>query len=292
MRLSPISLMAALSVAALAGTARAETKLTIQVITASPQGFLVGSTLVSGEKDAILVDAGFTLADAHRVAGAVLDSRKNLTTIYVTHFHPDHYFGLSVLKQAFPKARLVALPTTVGEIKKTAQSKVKQWGPMYGANIPAHPVVPAALTASVLTLEDQTLEIHGPVQGDAPHNTYLWIPSIKTVIAGDIVYHGVHPWTAETDGAARKAWQKTLDEIATLGPTTVVAGHKDPKLKDDPAGVAETRAYLQAFDEALATSKTPDELEAKVKARYPNLALEVILHLGAGAQFAGSVPKK
>jgi glyoxylase-like metal-dependent hydrolase (beta-lactamase superfamily II) len=270
--------------------ASASSPPTIQVVTASPQGFLVNATLVWGDKDAILIDSAFTLADAHRVAAAVLDSKKNLTTIYVTHFHPDHYFGLTVLHQAFPKARLVALPATVAEIRKTAKDKVKQWGGMYAGNIPTAPVIPAPLAGNTLTLEGQTLEIHGGVQGDCPNNSYVWIPSIKTVIAGDIVYAGVHPWTAETTAATRKAWLKTLDDLSALGPTTVVAGHKDPKLKDDASGIEQTRAYLKAFDEALAASKSAGELEAKMKAKYPSLALDIIVKLGAAAQFPSAPP--
>jgi glyoxylase-like metal-dependent hydrolase (beta-lactamase superfamily II) len=283
------SLIAA-AVLGAATSAHAESKLTAQVITGSPGGFLVDSTLVSGEKDAILVDAAFTLADAHRVAAAIYDSKKNLTTIYVTHFHPDHYFGLVVLKQAFPKAKLVALPATIADIKKSWKDKVKQWSPLYGGNIPTQPVIPTPLTGKTLTLEGQTLEIHGPVQGDAANNSYVWIPSIKTVITGDIVYHGVYPWTAETNLASRQAWLKTLDELVALSPTTVIAGHKDPKLKDDLSGIDQTRAYLKAFDEALATSKTADELETKVKAKYPDLALEIVLHIGAAAQFPAAAP--
>jgi glyoxylase-like metal-dependent hydrolase (beta-lactamase superfamily II) len=267
----------------------AQSRLTVQVMTASPQGFLVDSTLISGEKDAVLIDAGFTLADAHRFAATILDSKKNLTTVYVTHAHPDHFFGLAVIKAVFPRAKLVAAPATVADIKKTAAAKVKQWGPMYGANIPSQPVIPSVLAGKTITLEGETLEIHAEVQGDDAHNSYVWIPSIKTVVAGDIVYHGVHVWTAETDAAARGKWLKTLDELAALGPTTVVAGHKDPKAKDDVAGITETAAYLKAFDETLTASKGADELETKMKARYPNLALDVILHIGAGAQFA---PKK
>jgi glyoxylase-like metal-dependent hydrolase (beta-lactamase superfamily II) len=280
-------MLAALSLAVLgiAGTARADSKLTLTVITGSPQGFLVDSTLVAGEKDAILIDAQFTLADAHRAVATILDSKKNLTTVYVTHGHPDHYFGLGVIKQAFPKAKVVALPETIAEIKKTWQGKVKQWGPMYGANLTTQAVVPSPLAGKTLTLEGETLEIHGVVQGDEPINSYVWIPSLKAIVAGDVVYHGVHPWTAETNTAARAAWLKTLDELTALAPTTVVAGHKDPKTKDDAAGIEETRAYLKAFDEALATAKTPEELEAKMKAKYPALALDVIVHFGAAAQF-------
>ena len=265
--------------------AHAQAKLTATVFTASPSGFLVDSTLVAGDKDAILIDAQFDLADAHRLVAMILESKKNLTTIYVTHFHPDHYFGLGVIQQAFPKAKLVALPAAVTEIKKTWQDKVKQWGPLYGALVPEKPVLPVAMQGTTLTLEGQTLEVHGGVQGDAADNSYVWIPSIKTVIAGDIVYRGVHAWTRETNVAQRAAWRKTLDQIAALKPEVVVAGHKDPKTKDDAGALDATRAYLEAFDAAVASSKNAAEVQQKVKAKFPEAQLDIILQLGAEAAF-------
>jgi glyoxylase-like metal-dependent hydrolase (beta-lactamase superfamily II) len=269
----------------LASTAAAETKLTTTVYTASPGGFLVNSTIVAGEKDAVLIDAQFTLADAHRLVAALLESKKNLTTIYITHFHPDHYFGLTVVKQAFPKAKIVTTPTSLAELKKTAKAKAKQWGAMYGTLVPSNPVIPTALTGKTITLEGQTLEIRGPAQGDSADNTYVWIPSTKTVITGDVVYSGVHVWTAETNADSRKAWMKTLDEIAALNPTTVIAGHKDPKAKDDASAIKQTRDYLEAFDAAVTSSKTSAEVQDKVKKKFGSLQLDIILTLGADAAF-------
>lgn len=286
------SLLAAALVSLVAGTAAAETKLTTTVYTASPGGFLVNSTLIAGEKEAILVDGQFTLADAHRLVAMILESKKTLTTVYVTHGHPDHYFGLAVIQQAFPKAKLVTLPGSSAEITKTAKAKVAQWGPMYGANLTTKPVLPAASKATSFTLEGQTIEIHGPAQGDAEGNSYLWIPSTKTVIAGDIVYRGVHVWTAETNAEKRKAWIKTIDEITALGPTTVIAGHKDPKEKDDAASLKATKDYLEVFEAAVASSKTSAEVQQKVKTKYPALQLDVILSIGADAQFPAAAPAK
>lgn len=264
----------------------AETKpLTVQVFTGSPSGFLVDSTLVLGEKQAILIDAQFDRADAHRLVAQILESKHELTTIYITHAHPDHYFGLEILQQAFPKAKIVALPEVVAEIQKTAKGKVDQWRPMYGDNLVEKPVLPTALTGTTLTLEGQTLEIHGGAHGDEANSSYVWIPSIQTIVAGDIVYRGVHTWTRETDAAGRKAWIATLDELAAKKPKVVIAGHKDPKLDDSPAGLDDTRAYLKAFDAAVASSKTAAEVEQKVKAKYGKLQLDVILHLGAEAAF-------
>lgn len=275
-----------------AGSAQAESKLTTTVHTGSPGGFLVNSTLVAGERDAVLIDAQFTLADAHRLVGAVLESKKNLTTVYITHFHPDHYFGLVVIKQAFPGAKLVARPAAIAQIKKTWRAKVKQWSSMYGNLVPTQPIVPTVLAKDRLLLEGQTLEIRGPIQGDSADNTYVWIPSIKTVIAGDIVYSGVHPWTAETTPVQRKAWMKTLDEIAALQPTKVIAGHKSPRLEDDPSSLRATRSYLEAFDAAIASSRSSTEAQQKVKARFGALELDIILQLGADAAFASRAPAK
>ncbi len=288
------SLTFALSLLALAlsTSARAESKLSVQVFTASPQGFLVNSAIVSGEKDAVLIDGQLTLADAHRLVGALIDSKKNLTTIYVTHWHPDHYFGLVVVKQAFPKVKIVAQPATIADIKKTWAAKVKQWQPMFGDNLTTKPLIPTPLAGSSIMLEGQSLEVHGPVQGDAATSSYVWIPSIKTLVTGDIVYQGVYAWTAETTAESRQAWQKTLDELTALNPEIVVAGHKDPKLKDDATGIAATRAYLKDFDVAVAASKSAEELEAKVKAKYPKLAMDIVLHIGAGAAFPTPPPPK
>ncbi len=265
-------------------------KLSLQVFTGTPEGFLVTSTLIAGEKNALLIDAAFTLADAKKIADSVKASGKDLTLVYVTHFHPDHYFGFPAILEVFPNAKLVALPSTVAEVKKTWAAKVKQWKPMYKGAITSKPVIPEPLPASVLGLEGEKLEIVGDVQGDAETSSYVWIPTLRTVVCGDIVYDGVFPWTAETTPEQRSAWLGTLEKVAALGAKTVVPGHEQPNAKHDASSIAFTKGYLVAFDEALAASKNADELQTALKAKYPDAALDVILKIGAEAAF--KKPKK
>ena len=267
-------------------------KLELEVITASKEGFLVNSTLVTGKKDAVLIDAQFTLPDARRVAAAVAASGKNLTTVFVTHSHPDHYFGFPAIKEKFPNARLVALPQTVAMIEKTWEEKLRYWGPRYGEALTTKPIVPEAIAAGSIDLEGHKLELVGGKQGDSPDNSYVWIPSLRAVVTGDIVFDGVFPWTAETTPMERKAWGATLDEIGERRPALVIPGHQKPDRTYQPSNLTFTRAYLAAWDEALASAKSAADLEARIKARYPDAALEQIVRMAAEAAFPPKPAKK
>ncbi len=254
-----------------------------KVFIASPAGFNVTSTLIEGEKDAVLIDAQFALADAHRLVAMILESKKNLTTVYVTHAHPDHYWGLGVIKQAFPNAKLVALPDTVKDIKASVDRKLKQWKPMYGANVPDKPILPEVLSGNTLTLEGEIIELIGGVQGDTENNSIVWVPSLKLAIAGDIVYNDAHVWMLDAPAAKSRAdWVKTLDRLAAMKPALVVAGHKSVDAADTPLAIGFTRDYVQAFDAQLARGATAAEIKAAMNAKYPNLkTLAVALDLAA-----------
>jgi glyoxylase-like metal-dependent hydrolase (beta-lactamase superfamily II) len=285
MRLTRVFLSTVLATLIAAATAGSQSKLELKVFTSSPAGFLVNSTLVTGAKDAILIDAQFARADAYRLVACLIESNKNLTTVYVTHDHPDHYFGLDVIQQAFPAARFVALPGALAAIARTAKSKVEQWKPVYGANLTSAPIIPALLSGSTITLEGETLQVFGPAQGDDEYNSYVWIPSLRAVVVGDIAFNGVHVWTADTSPASRRAWSATLDRILALRPSVVVAGHQRPELGTAPSSLTFTKDYLAAFDEALTSSKSATEFQSKMTSKYPDLALDVILQIGAEATF-------
>ncbi|HTQ03428.1 MAG TPA: MBL fold metallo-hydrolase [Polyangiaceae bacterium] len=291
---TPTASVAAVTAATVVPPAPPAPKLKLRVITGSPEGFLVNSTLITGDKDALLIDAQFTIADGKRVADAVKESGKNLTLVYVTHSHPDHYFGFVSIKDAFPNAKLVALPATVDEIEKTWEAKVKQWKPMYKEGITAKPFLPEPMKDHTLELEGEKLEVTGGVQGDEAENSYVSIPSLHAVVTGDIVYDQVFPWTAETSIDQRHAWTAAIDNLAAMNPIVVVPGHQKPERSETPENLGFTKNYLIAFDEALVSSKKPSELEAKMKAKYPDVALDAILKIGAEAAFKkpAKAPKK
>jgi glyoxylase-like metal-dependent hydrolase (beta-lactamase superfamily II) len=262
--------------------ASAQSQLQLKVYTSSPEGFSVNSTLVYGEKDAVLIDSQFLLSEAHRLVATILESKKNLTAVYVTHPHPDHYFGLAVIKQALPNARLVALPMTVAGIKAGWGPRYKFWSATYGGNLPPEPVIPEELEGTTLTLEGQTLQIFGGLTGDSPrNNSYVWVPSLKAAVAGDIVFSGSHFVVPKM----RDEWLQTLDQIAALHPSIVIAGHQIAGAPTDASTIEFMKQYMQFFDQSVASSKSADEARAKMKDRYPNLALETLLNSSLQAAF-------
>ena len=263
--------LVAASIAIAFGAAHAQPPLTVKVYNADGNSFNVNSTLIYGQKDAMVIDAGFTRADALRIAANVLDSGKQLTTIYVSQADPDYYFGVETLKEVFPQADVVTTPAVLDKLAPKVAGKLAFWGPKMGANAPRKPVLPRALSGNTLTLEGQSIEIRG-TQGLLAHRPYAWIPSIKAIVGNIGVFGNMHVWTADTQTSAeRAAWVAQLDEMAALQPALVVPSHMQVGTKVDASTLVFTKGYLQTFEKNLAASKNSAELIQAMKQAYPAL---------------------
>ena len=249
--------------------------LSVEVMRASAGSLYANITLIKGEHDAVMVDAPFTVADAHRAVAMVLDSGKHLTTVFITHDHPDHYFAMEVIADAFPDAKIVAHPVVVADIWRSLPFKVKRWGPLLGTNGPRHPSAPQPLTSDTIMLEGRELKVLGPMAGDHVHATALWVPSIRALMAGDLVYNQMFLWMGEHAPADIAAWGHSLDALAALKPAIVVAGHARPDLGPDPAGLDFSARYIAAWPGLVAASKDSADLRAKVKAAFPG-AIDIL----------------
>lgn len=263
--------LVAASIAIAFGAAYAQPPLTVKVYNADGNSFNVNSILIYGQKEAMVIDAGFTRADALRIAANVLDSGKQLTTIYVSQADPDYYFGVETLKEVFPQADVVTTPAVLDKLAPKVAGKLAFWGPKMGANAPRKPVLPRALSGNTLTLEGQSIEIRG-TQGLLAHRPYAWIPSIKAIVGNIGVFGNMHVWTADTQTSAeRAAWVAQLDEMAALQPALVVPSHMQVGTKVDASTLVFTKGYLQTFEKNLAASKNSAELIQAMKQAYPAL---------------------
>ena len=273
--------MFALGVVAAEGASAQPAPLTLKVYNADGNSFHVNAVVVSGKSEAVVIDTGFTRADALRVAANVLDSGKTLKTIFISNADPDFYFGAEVLKSLFPQAQVLTTPAVRAKIEAKLAGKVAFWGPKMGANAPVKPIVPEAITGNTLTVDGQTIEVRGTT-GELAHRPYVWIPSIKT-IAGNIgVFGNLHVWTADTQKPSeRQAWLAQLDEMQSLQPTTVVPGHMAAGTALDGSAIRYTREYLQRFEAELARAQNAAELIATLQKAYPQAGLGIALDIGA-----------
>lgn len=224
-------------------------------------------SLLTGEKDAVLIDALITYAEAEHVVEWIRSKQKKLTTVYITHGHGDHFFGLNTILAAFPEAKAVALPEVVPFARDQVSAGIMQlWNAFFPNQIPEHPTVPGPMEGRVIELEGHELRPIMVGQGDTEPSSVVHVPELDAVVGGDVAYNGIHCWLAQTDHDKRERWVASLDAIGALNPKIVVAGHKDPATRDDDpeAILTATKTYIRDFDEAVATSRTPEELIEKM----------------------------
>lgn len=278
-----VAVAAALLVTGQAFAAQKAAPLKWQYFQADDKGFERTPVLLTGDREAILLDGGFRLSDGHAVAEKIKATGKALTTIYISQSDPDYYFSLGPIKAAFPAAKIIAAPDTVSAIKANVEGKLKVWGPQLGEDGPntlADVIIPQASDVKTLMLEGNEIDIV-PAVG-MKNRRYLWVPSLKAVFGGVLVSAGKHVWLADTsDEAQRKAWIRNLDAILARKPDVVVPAHMAAGSATDISAVKFTRDYIAAFDEEAAKAANSAELIAAMKKRYPGLGGESVLELGA-----------
>jgi glyoxylase-like metal-dependent hydrolase (beta-lactamase superfamily II) len=231
----------------------------------------ISSTLIYGKRDAVLVDAPITVEQADVLVDWVVASGKNLTTIYVTHGHGDHFFGIGALLHRFPNARAVATPDVVRLMRRQASPDVlaTSWSARFPGQISDQLVIADELEGNVIDLEGHELLVVEVGHSDTDHTTILHVPAVGLVVAGDVAYNDVHLWLGESNAQTRREWISALDTIESLNPRAVIAGHQRPGSDNSPKIVEETRQYIRDFDRVARTTTTARALYDKMLELYP-----------------------
>ena len=242
----------------------------------------LSSTLIYGKNDAVLVDPPLTIDQAKAVGDWVEASGKKLTHIFITHGHGDHWFTAGVLAERFG-AQVVASAGTIEQMQIHASIREVFWDKLWPAQIPPSPVTAVTVPDNRFTLEGHDLVIIEVGHTDTDASSVLHVPDLGLVVAGDVIYNGVHQYLGESANGGRDAWRRAIDTVKALRPRWVVAGHKNKDLDDDAARViAETRQYLDDVDDLLPENSTARDFFNAMLQRYPNR------RLGATTLWAGT----
>lgn len=255
--------------------------LSLGVYAAGEPGLFVASVLVMGQTEAILIDAQYTLAEAEKLVAELQKSGKTLKAVYISHGDPDYYFGLQVIKAAYPQVIVYASAPTVALILRTAQHKLDYWGPIMGSAIVNNVTVPQVLKTDFLELEGHRLEIKGLDGADSDYS-FVWIPDAKAIMGGVRLFSGLHLWTTDVATPGRKAdWHAKLALMESLHPAIVVPGHLQSSQVLDPSIITHTKQYLTDYEAELGQAADSAALIAAMKSRYPQAGLLVGLEIGA-----------
>ncbi len=252
-----------------------EGKLSTKVFFSDENAICVASVIIMGQKECILIDCQWTLANAHRVIAEVIETGLELKAIFVTHAHPDHYWGLGLMEQAFPNAKIYMTPDDYRIYQHQYQPKLDEWEGVIGKNNLCRKQAENVLlfTEDAFELDGERIEIMTEVMGDIKWNAVVWIPSIKTLYAGDILFNQTHPFTCEVTPEQRLEWIKSIDRLSEMGADVVIPGHKKPGIPLDDSTFKFIKDYLLATNEEIANTTTPGEFFYNMARRFPHANL-------------------
>lgn len=265
------------------GLARANADDALSVFTADPKGGMVDSTLILGENQALLIDSQFTKPNAERLRDMIQATGRSLETIFITHFHPDHHFGVAVFKEAWPDARIVAHPAVAGMLAEMGQGMFDQRKAQMGDALPDGWVAPEPLSGA-LSLEGESFEVLDPMFGDTLEITPVHLPQFEALVVADLVYNGTWAWLKETpDAAAADAWLASLDALEAMNVPVIIPGHRTEDAANDVSGIVHNQKLLKAWRQALDETKTADELKAAMVEAMGELPGEFFLDVAVKA---------
>lgn len=203
-------------------------KISLEHVGSDSTAFNVLATIVIGPSEVLLWDAQYHVADARRLADRIAATGKRLKAVVLSHPDHDHYMGAAAIVERFPGTPVYMTEKALAEYKQTATSQFRGEKARSPQLLPDSIVTPQPLPSTRLTIDGETVEVIADVTGDVQSgtNSMLWIPSLRTVLASDVIFDGIHAWLGASDETSRRRWRDAITRIRDLEPRYVVAGHK------------------------------------------------------------------
>ncbi|NMN98341.1 MBL fold metallo-hydrolase [Antrihabitans stalactiti] len=229
------------------------------------------ATLISGPTEAILIDALYLKDDVRELGDLIERTGKSLTTIFITHAHPDHFLGFGPLLERFPGAKCVAMPNVIEAMKESMELMERQWELLFGDSCVKSARLPEPIEGHTLFVDGSPVNIIEVKQADIHPTSVVHVPEIDVVVAGDAIYNEIHPMLGLSTPEEWSDWLETVALVESLNPRMIVAGHRRPDGDDYAVEtmIAQTRSYIQDFAAAYEVAKDVEDLVTTMVAKYP-----------------------
>lgn len=254
--------------------------LEFEVFVAEPRALASNAVLIKGRDEAVLVDNCFILSDAEKLVRMIRASGRELTTALVTHAHPDHYFGLPTIHDAFPSAKIYARPQVIDSMREW-RSKIVHWQEMYRGELPETLPMPQPLNGDSLQLEGHEIRFIDLFMIETVHATAFYLPAQKAFIAGDLVYAQAQHYMSDVNDP--DTWIEALEKVRKLGSIeTLFPGHGPV---GGPELLAASIQWMRDYKDVAKPGVRFVDIAKAMMARYPKHALAILLWITRGPGF-------
>lgn len=228
------------------------------------QGYMVNSTLIIGERGAILIDTGFTdEIGAHLRKEVAKLTQKPVKVVINTHHHGDHSFG----NVAFPGAKIISSEMC----RKLLLEGEADWLAIIegavGRKFPNTKAVPASEvyarnTKTDIVIDGVKMTLWVPDAAHTLGDLMIWLPEDKVLVGGDILVNQITPNFRD---ALVKKWVETLAEVQAMPIKAIIPGHGPVMSLQEAAAMHDRMAKLYAGVEAgYKAGLTDSEIRAKL----------------------------
>ena len=255
--------------------------LGIEVATSSPRALASNAALISGEREAVLIDTALTLPDTAPIIEMVRASGKELTKVLISHAHPDHYFGIDVVRNAFPSVEVLARQPVIDQISEY-RAKLIHWQEMYSTDeLPSELRLPEPLEGDAVEIEGERIELIDLMRIETLHATAFYLPSERTLVAGDFVYAGAHLYMS--DVADPDSWIAELGRVRdNYEIDQVIPGHGT---LGGPDQLDDCITWLRDWKQLAQPGVRFTDIAKGMMDRYPDNDLALLLWLTRGPGF-------
>ena len=259
---------------------KTKSDLEFDLFTAEVRALASNAVLIKGGDEAVLVDNCLIQSDAQKLVKMIQSSRRELTTVLITHAHPDHYFGLAAIREAFPRARIYARKEVIDGMREF-RAKIVHWQEMYRCELPADLPLPEPLTGDSLQLEGHVIRFIDLFMVETVHATAFYLPAQKAFIAGDLVYAQAQHYMSDVNDP--DTWMAALEGVRKVGAIEkLFPGH-------GPVGGSElldaSVQWMRDYKEVAKPGVRFVDIAKAMMARYPKHALAILLWVTRGPGF-------